>query len=299
MPEQVPNIKNENASNVNQPNQRKPAIRTMKSDVEELLNTTKPSLIQLIGQEAADKRFAEGGGETRNTKSSKFYYLIALIAIFILAGGGIYLFLSNQQPGPVVPVKLEPPAPIFAVENTRTLEIERNKRNQLLQLIEDSMREQERKGTIKRLIIKLNGGSQERFARLQDFFNFYYINTPRGLLDNLGNNVMFFVYSGQDNNYFGLAVKTKDPNRTWRDFISWENSLLSDLQPLFFDQKPDVVIAPFEDRTYRNTDWRFLSLSSEKDIGIGYTIFPAGNILILTTGREAMETVISRLFETK
>ena len=83
----------------------------------------------------------------------------------------------------------------------------------------------------------------------------------------------------------------------WGDFISWENSLLSDLQPLFFDQKPDVVIAPFEDRTYRNTDWRFLKLSSEKDIGIGYTIFPAGNILILTTGKEAMETTINRLFE--
>lgn len=273
---------------------RKVAIRTMKSDVAELFKTTKPSLMGLIGQEASAKNFAKK--EERGDSKKIYFYSAVLLVIFIFLGVGAYLLSLKKEPEPIREIKLVPPAPLFATETSRTISIRIDNRAQFLQLVEDSMQEIEREGTIKRLTIKLQNESGERFASVKDFLNFYRINPPAGLLEGLNDNVMFFIYHGSGGNRIGLAVGTRDANRTWRDLIFWESSLLSDLQPLFFTEKPEIVIAPFEDRTYRNVDWRFLKLSQEKDLGIGYTTFNAGNILILTTGKEAMETAINRLF---
>ncbi len=81
--------------------------------------------------------------------------------------------------------------------------------------------------------------------------------------------------------------------------LSWEPGLLRTFTPFFFDEKVNSVIAPFEDRTYRNIDWRYLKLSQDKDLGIAHAVFPAGNILIITMSKEAMETTINRLFDAR
>lgn len=294
MPEQLPKIETEPGINPHPAGERKSTIRTMKSDVEELFKTTKPSLIQLIGQEAGAKKFEK---EKERGGSKKIYFYSAiLITVFIFLGVGAYLLFVEKEPEPRREIKLVPPSPFFATETSRTISVRIDNRAQFLQLVEDSMREIERTGTIKRLIIKLQNESGERFATIKDFLSFYHISPPAGLLEGLNDNVMFFIYNGGPNgNRIGFALGSRDANRTWRDLIFWESSFLSDLQPLFFAEKPEIVIAPFEDRTYRNVDWRFLKMSQEKDLGIGYTIFNAGNILILTTGKEAMETVINRL----
>ncbi len=298
MPEQLPKNETESRIKPDPPSGRKPAIRTMKSDVEELFKTTKPSLIQLIGQEAGAKKFEKEEGRKNSKKI--YFYTAALMAILIALGVSTYLLFFKNQPEPTPAIKLVPPAPLFATETSRTISVKTDNKAQFLQLVEDSMRETEREGSIKRLIIKLQDKSgKERFATIKDFFNFYRINPPARLLEALNDNAMFFIYNEPGGNRIGFALGTRDPNRTWRDFISWENSLLSDFQPLFFGEKPEVVIAPFEDRTYHNVDWRFLKLSPEKDLGIGYTIFSAKNILLITTGKGAMETAINRLFESR
>lgn len=298
MPEQSQKIQTDPAPNPDPPSpgdERKPSVRTMKSDVEELFKTTKPSLIQLVEQEVSGKKFERA--EEKRRSGEKYYYLIAGAAIFAFLGIGAYLFFFQRRPPPAEEIKLVPPAPFFATETSRTISAKTDNRGQFLRLVEDSMREQERDGTIKRLLIKLQDRPAERFASLGDFLNFYRINAPQKLLERLDDKVMFFIYNSGKGNRIGFAARIRDPDRTWRDFIAWENSLLSDLQPLFFDERPEVIVAPFEDRTYRNIDWRFLKLSQKKDLGIGYTIFPAGNILLLTFGKEAMETAISRLLE--
>ena len=107
---------------------------------------------------------------------------------------------------------------------------------------------------------------------------------------------MAFVYTSEQGRRFGLAMETIDLDRTFLDLLSWESSLLADFLPLFFNQKPEAVITPFEDRTFRNIDWRYQKLSQAGDLGIGYALFPAKNLLVITTSKESMETVISRLF---
>lgn len=271
---------------------RRPAIRTMKSDIEEMFKTVKPSLVKIVGQEAAVARSRE------ERVGAKRYYTIALagLAVLVLLAGGAYVFLYRETPAVSTPPKLVTPAPFFATETSRTISVKVQDRAQFIRLVEDSMREQEREGTVKRIIIKVQDGEHERFATFADFFGFWRIVPPRNLLAQTEPPLMVFIYYGKDGSRIGLATKVRDLDRAQGEMLLWESTMLRDIQPLFFNVKPDTILALFEDRTYRNIDWRYLKLSQGFDFGIGYVTFPARNIMLLATSKEAMETVISRLF---
>lgn len=283
----------QNKSESNTPATRKPAIRTMKTDVEELFKSTKPSLLQIIGGE-----IQQTPSYPRKDRKINYLYLGLGALVLVLAISGIVFFATR----PVVEVetpKLITPSPYFATESSRTIAISTQDRNTFLRLMTDSYRELEREGTIKRILIKLKDGPSERFAAFQDFSSSYRMNPPARFSDFISPPLMTFFYYGRSSGHFGFAVKTLEPDRTLRMMLSWEPSLINDLRPLLFDRKPETTIAPFEDRTYRNIDWRFQKLSQTDDVGVGYTVFPAKNLLIVTTSKESMETIINRLFDSR
>ncbi len=271
---------------------QKPAIRTMKSDIEEMFKTTKPSLIQIMTQEIKPPE-----KKTSKTFNRNYYYIIGGGAGLVGIALAVFFFLSSSREETLSFPKLIPPAPFFATETSRTISVKLGDRSQFLRLMEDSRNEREREGTMKRILLKVTD-AEERFATLNDFFSFYRISTPPNFLDRISSLPMITFYYGPGGARLGIFAKTFDPDRTWAEMLRWESSLILDLSPLFFGEAVSPI-SSFEDRTYRNIDWRFLKLSQIKDLGIGYTIFPAGNILILTTGKEAMETVINRLFEAR
>ncbi len=278
-------------NNLEENKERKPGIRTMKTDVQELFRNTKPGLLDLVGQEVKTSLKTESSSKKRTNLLTFALVIGALLAI----GGLAYVFLSPA----VVPTevkKVAPPLPLFATESSRTLSVAPQERDLFWSLMQDSYKETERSGTVKRLLIKLTNGPQERYATMADLAEFYRMTPPKAFFDRVNTPIMPFIYTGQEGNRFGLVAKTTDLDRTFLDMFNWEATLLADFLPLFFDQKPEAVITPFEDRTFRNIDWRYQKLSSQKDIGIGYALFPAKNLLIITTSKESMETVISRLF---
>jgi hypothetical protein len=122
---------------------------------------------------------------------------------------------------------------------------------------------------------------------------------PESFLKRLDPPFMTYVLASSDGTRLGLGVHTKDTNRTLRDMLDWEPKMMEDLRPLFFDKNITPVDLIFEGRSYRNIDWRYLKLSADTDIGIGYAVFPANNVLIITTSKGLMETVINRLFDAK
>ncbi|QQG44865.1 MAG: hypothetical protein HYW89_02520 [Candidatus Sungiibacteriota bacterium] len=283
-----------NQSNQNQPEKIKPAIRTMRSDVQELLKTTKSSLIQIVGQETVSAPAAPQGG----LRFKKYVPLVltALGAAAVILTAALFIF-PKKDGAPAT--KLVPPAPFFAVEASRTITIKPQDRSQMLRMLGDSAQEKEREGIVKRVLIKVLDGPTERFILPQDFFEILRVNPPAGFLASTQPPLMTFFYYSGGGPRFGMALRSSDPDRLMAQLLTWESSFLSDFLPLFFGEKPEVIISPFEDRTYRNVDWRFIKLSQEKDLGLGYTIFPAGNILVITTGKEAMEVVVSRLFDAR
>lgn len=276
---------------------KSPAIRTMKSDLERLFKTTPPSVAQMITKPGyinpATKKAHRNAG---------VYVVLGVMVVLILAGGGgLYYFWGTlfPPPVPIEKIKAIPPAPLFATESSRTIDISSTDRPQFIKLMADSMKEFERNGTMKHILVKLSDASGEHFITLRDFLEFYHITPPEGLVKRLGANLMVFVYTASSGTRLGLAIKTNDTSRTLRDMLDWEPDMRTAFNPLFFSVRLAPVSLTFEDRSYHNIDWRYLKLSSDTDIGIGYGVFPAKNILIIGTSKELMETTISRLFDVK
>ena len=288
------------STQIDAPVTRRPAIRTMKTDVDEFFKTAKPSIASMIqsGQVVLPP------GERR---PSRLPVIIVFSVIgLMVAGGGIFFlrqFLSGGTNTPSskttqpVAQKTTPPAPFFASETSRAITVSTNDRPGFVRLMADSMKETEREGTIKRIVIRVQDGPQERFATMSDFFDLWRIAQPQSLISQIDAPLMVFIYYGRSGSRLGFAARSRAPDRTLADMLLWEPGLLTTFAPLFFDEKINSVLTPFEDRTYRNIDWRYLKLSQDKDLGIAHAIFPAGNLLIITTSKEAMETAINRLFD--
>lgn len=273
------------------------AIRTMKSDLDRLFQTAPPSIAQRITRPGA----VNPAVKQAHKNAAVYVILGVMLVLFIIAGAGAYYFWDTlfPPPPPIERIKPVPPAPLFATESSRTIDIPQTDRQQFIKLMADSMKEFERNGTMKRILVKLSDASGEHFITLSDFFEFYHITPPESLIKRLDANPMIFVHTASSGTRLGFAVKTNDASRTLRDMLDWEADMRTDFNPLFFGIKLAPVSLTFEDRSYHNIDWRYLKLSSETDIGIGYGIFPAKNMLIIGTSKELMETVISRLFDAK
>lgn len=278
---------------------RASAIRTMQSDAQEFLKTAKPSLMQIIGQ-----RQEEFTPPEQRSRRARPLAILALALGVAALGVGIFLFLrafSGTSPGisGEITQKLTPPQPFFATETSRTISVKARDRIEFLRLVADSMKEQEREGTVKRIVIKVQDGPHERFATLDDFFDLWRMTPPSTLGPQINPPLMAFIYYGKEGSRLGFMAPSRAPDRTLADMLSWEPGLFSVFTPFFFDEKINSGLTPFEDRTYRNIDWRYLKLSQERDLGIAYTLFPAGDFLIVTTSKNALETVINRLFDAR
>lgn len=268
-------------------------VRTMHEDLAELSRTTQSTILK-----TTDREHKKPAPDKKNTHGPLFVLLI--FTIFILLGGsGYYLlpFLSKKEP--TRPKELVEPAPLFATEAREMIEARSDEPTSLMQKIDRLSRQAGQPGSIKRILIKLRDGPEDRFADLIDFFELYKLKPPPQFFDNLEKNLMPFIYQGEDGGYFGIALKTKDQDRTQKDMLLWEPSMFSDIRILLFGRSYDATPIQFEDRIYRNIDWRYLSLSKEKNLGIGYMVFPSQNVLVLTTNMASMEAIVDRLFNTQ
>lgn len=282
---------------MNEETPQRPAIRTMKSDVQELFKTQKPSFIELV-----EKEVARPSAKPTAKKSAVNWRLWILGgAGILLISGGFFALSKLRVPEPPnkTPLSAVPPTPFFVTETSRTISASSKDRLRIMELIEDSTQESEREGTVKKVLIKLKEDDGERFAEPQDFFSFWRITPPASLLISLKSPLMVFIHYGKDGPRLGFASRSQDPDRTFRDVLFWEPSLLRDIRPLLLGENIELLSSSFEDRTYRNIDWRYLKLASTTDLGIGYTIFPARNIAVFTTSKGSMEAVINRLFDAR
>lgn len=297
----------------------KPQIRTMKSDIETLLKKAPPPSIQIIqpapqGQ-APLSHLSALQPKTLVKPRIRIGRIIFFIGIAAVAGVFAYspsrtfllspfhlLISTTKTPPPVAvpsPEMPSPPRPFFATETAHTLIADTAERAEFIERINKAVHEDQREGTITRLIIRLKDGPNERFATVDDLFSLYRIEPPEGFFTYLDPNIMPFLYHAATSSFFGFAFTTRDLPRTFRGLLDWEKTLPSYFAPLLFDQSISIRTALFEDRTYRNIDWRYLILDQKKAIGIGYALFPASNVVVVTTSEKAMETVINRLFDAR
>ena len=267
----------------------------MKSDIAEFLKKTKPSLISIIAKEA------ERQEKPQSTEKPWFFnrYLILVVLTVVLGSiaYGFYSFIFREET-PVI-VKISPPPALFATEKSRTINIKEGDKAAVRRGLNDSAEEKERNGTIKRTVFKIiERNGEERFMTTEEFFSSLDILPPFEFLPLLDKNFMSAIYYQNEGPRIVLAIKTTKPQRVEETMLKWEVLMQRDLSPFFLKEKAETKLVPFEDRSFRNIDWRYLKLDNIRDLGIGYTVFKAKNYLVVALSKESMETVISRLFAT-
>ena len=271
-----------------------PAIRTMKSDVEEMFQKTRPSLGQIIG-----RGLEESKTRTEKEETQKYLLLIGVSVVLIILAGAATLWLI-QANRPTSEVKeIAPPPPFFAVEKSSAFTVKPEEPGEFLRSLNLEIMAIQAEGTIKNILVKVDSPAETHYLSLADFLSFLRVE-PRPDLFAISNNpLMFFSYATPAGPRLGFAVKTKDPERMLRFFLLREPTLQRDFQTLLLDENPPLASIPFEDRSFRNIDWRYLKLTAEKDLGLVYAIFPTGNLFIFATSRQEMETIINRLFDSR
>ncbi|TSC78335.1 MAG: hypothetical protein G01um101433_276 [Parcubacteria group bacterium Gr01-1014_33] len=206
-----------------------------------------------------------------------------------------FSFFDRQETGERVLPRPRTSPSFFRTEKTVSLGARRTEQTAFLEKIRALASAPAEEAKITALAITIEGEREERFATLDDFFTLSRIQAPAEFLSRIEDAPVFFLGGVGDSARFGFAVKTRDPDRTLADMIKWEPSLPGDFSPLFFGKTPPLVFPPFENETTDNVDWRSLTLSAERRLGIYYALFPAGNILVVTTDKPLMENIITRL----
>lgn len=275
---------------------REAGIRTMKTDVAEYLKETKPSLLSILTQEIKPDGLAEEPGYKLKSKPQWLPLAAVLGVVLILAGGGYWTFRyfsggeTNGENGIITP-----PKPIFGSEKIKTIltrgdaDFTRN-----FQALGD---ENERDGLVTKLDMRALEAAgaipftPEMFLRVID------AKPPSEFYANHESALHAFLYSDRGASRFGMLFISRNNARSLQQMLVWEPTIQRDLEPLFLGRLPESAVGVFLDASYRNINYRFLSLSRSEDLGIGYFLFGVKNYLVITTSKKAMEVMINRLFE--
>ncbi len=275
------------------------AIRTMESDAQELMRGGKLTLADVLGK--AIRSSARGRGEPSKTLRNTRIVLIAgglFLSITLLGGIGAFFFFrfSPDTPTPEEK-KAEQPPLFFRVNFSESIASRAEARAQFIRDLESLAKKSEIPRAITHVIVVQRDDAEERLATLGEIFTLLRVPLLEQLVIPQDKPPMMFIYYGERAGHIGFIFAPQDPDRTFSSFFAQERSLALDFAQAFFGEEVGRALAPFQDFTYRNVDWRYQAISQEKDRGVGYGAFPSRNLFMITTSKAAMEETINRLFE--
>lgn len=275
--------------------QKGPGIRTMKTDIAEYLKETKPSLLSILTKEMKPEEWAAPSGYALKAKPRWFPLFSALAAILLFAGGGYWAFTRFGEWGGGGGESIVPLRPVFASEKTKTV-LARDAKDLLrnLQLLGDDL---ERDGLVTKIDMRMREGESAVSLMPKTFFSAIGAEPPAEFYANHTSALHPFLYSDRGVPRFVLLLVSRNGARSLQQMLFWEPTIQRDWEALFLGRLPESAVGVFTDKSFRNINYRFLSLSRSEDFGVGYFLFGVKNYLVITTSEKAIEVVISRLFE--
>jgi len=229
--------------------------------------------------------------------------VLSLFIVSILAGAATFwYFYIRKAPAPEItnPVNSTPeqkeliiPPSLFYIENSQTLKF--SQPSEVPFLVFQALQSKIATSSINRILIEDTENTE--ILGLKGFFDSFNIAPPDGFYEKLANDPTLFVYSQEEGNRLGLAVKINNPEGLAEMMTSWEGTMESNFQGLFelLNKSEPALYSYFRDAQYQGTSFRFQTFSRQ-DIGIVYTIFD--DYFILTTSWKSMEKTLDRLKET-
>lgn len=281
------------ASLIRQP-PNEPMIRTMKSDVATFLKTNKPSLVSILAEQAR----GEAPMSERSSHHIFWPFFLAALALAALGTIGILWYVNSKPAPPPSESEVITPPPFFFYERVTELAIPRSRKNFLGALQRTSGSAPI--GSFERLIIRSADSEHGNpILGIGDIFTILGIEPPPGFTDSITGPPQLYTYQERSGPRFGMIFETRNPSRVLQALFTWEPSIQHDFNAFFLGASAPSTLRPFLDMTYRNTDYRYLSINQEQDLGIGYLQFAAKRLIVITTSEESLRLTLNRLFENR
>lgn len=270
-----------------------PRLRTMKYDASHYLKEKNISFLDLVAKE--QQKHEEEVFEFRDRMTDQIWFkvILTLIVLIVLGIGGYAAFTYFVAQ----PVTLQPgeaaPKNYLAVERRDVVSTREGDRAGLFEKLRASRKDRLPSGSIKQVIIKLeNLSGTAHYATIKEFFGTLDFRPPNDLAANLENNFNFLIYYTPQGASAGMILEPKNPERAFAQMVAWERSIILDWRYFYFDQTITSTSKVFTDDVIKNIDMRILNITEGTDLMYG---FFAGKYLLISTSREFMELMISRL----
>lgn len=269
--------------------ERRPAIRTMRSDIAEFLKTSKPTPASLLARQAQ-------WHEYKTPQAGLPWLWIgaagAVLAIAIVLGFS-WRFFGRTGQDTVIETTAVMPAPFFPFDHTSELTAEAmpvSLRNAIVTIAQDQP------GSLRRMAVKIRGkGGTAAYPDLAELLKAAYGELPQPFIENAVGPPQIFRYQLAPNRAeLGLVVEVREPALVLKSLLTEEPSLPSDLAFLFLGVLPPPVFTRYGDAAYRNINFRFFKAEGGNG-GFGYLHFPTRRLIVMATSEESIRAVIDRL----
>ena len=157
-------------------------------------------------------------------------------------------------------------------------------------------------GAVVNLYITTPEGESKRILGAQDFFNVIDANIKPAFSRSLKSEFILGAHSFDGNQGF-LLFQVESFNNAFSGILDWEKTMLDDLWPMFYSQKPDVSLGDestigafqknFQDIIVKNKDARILE-DKNGETALIYS-FPDRDHLIITIEKSTLIEIFERL----
>lgn len=270
-------------------------LRTYTSDMADAIRQNEVSVIKIALAEKEKREQETIYKQAEGTKTSKIFFVIGGI-ILITAGvvGSYFLFQKKETAAPVITNNFETFINYDSYSNLDVTNI--TNQNDLLKITTENNLSND--GQIKALFFSKKINELEEKLNTKDFLSLIQSNAPGALVRSLSDKYLLGQYiTLEKKSVKFLIFETNNYTQTYASMLEWEKTLLKDLfiildlknipaeSPLFEKQWKDIVI--------NNRDARVLYGDSGE--GILYYVFINKNHFVITSDKEALKEVISRL----
>lgn len=271
-----------------------PTVRTYERDLARVMKEKKGSVIGIAIAQQRDREsnIREEEGVPEKNTLFLFFSVIAVVAGLLLLG---YFFINTGGKSETAgTLKINS---LINAENQKEIKVDDLSQTKLIKAVTQELASSNlRLDTVLDLYFTETTSGAKQKITTEQFFSLLGSRIPPVLLRSLGDNFMFGIHVFNGNQPF-IVLKTDFYENAFLGLLKWEDSMTSDLLPLFgikFDDTSRYLIdKQFTDGTLKNIDVRKLVDKIGKTV-IVYAI-PNKETIVITTGEDTLSEVINRL----
>jgi len=286
--------------------QKRPIVRTYKSDVEETIQT---GHISSINMALAENRRAMGQAQKTDMgeKRAGINKNILIISLVLIIGGALTFFVPKlliqlQYGEKKVPVETVDSKPIMTVDVEEKINIKNLNLSRVSTTLKERILQSSTKlGQLKNIFLVEGDAPNEKLITATNFLTLINANPPSDIQRTIKDPYMFGSYNYNGNQTF-LVLKVGSFDTTFSGMLRWETNLWQDFKELFNLQSEEtsstentfaLEIKKFQDATFDNKDCRVVK-NSDGNIVFLYSIIDE-NTIVITTGPDTLKEIINRV----